>query len=78
MTIYAFYNQKGGAGKTAAAVNICYLSTAEGLRTLFWDINPQGAESFYFQADAAVRNGAKKFLSCELDLLSAVQPAWFN
>ena len=77
MTIYAFYNQKGGVGKTAATVNISYLSALEGWRTLLWDLDPQGAAGFYFQIDS-VKNGAKKLLSSELDLPSAVQSSGYE
>jgi len=41
--IYATYNIKGGVGKTAAAVNLAYLSAADGCRTLLRDLDPQGA-----------------------------------
>ena len=78
MTIYAFYNQKGGVGKTAATVNIAYLSALEGWRTLLWDLDPQGAAGFYFQIDSPVKNGAKKILSSELDLASAVQSSGYE
>ena len=78
MTVYAFYNQKGGVGKTAAAVNLSFLSAAEGWRTLLWDLDPQSAASFYFQVEAAVKNGAKKLLSNELDLSAVVQPSGYE
>lgn len=78
MTIYAFYNQKGGVGKTAATVNFAYLAALEGWRTLLWDLDPQGAAGFYFQTDAPVKNGAKKLLSSELDLPAALQPSGYE
>lgn len=78
MTIYSFYNQKGGVGKTAATVNFAYLAAEEGWRTLLWDLDPQGAAGFYFQIDAAIKNGAKKLLSNELDLGSAIQPSGYE
>ncbi len=34
MKVYATYNIKGGVGKTAAAVNLAYLSARAGFRTL--------------------------------------------
>ena len=50
MKTLAVYNLKGGVGKTAAAVNLAYLASASGLRTLLWDLDPQGAASWYLQA----------------------------
>lgn len=47
MRIIAFHNLKGGVGKTAAAVNIAYLASVSGIPTLLWDLDPQGAASWY-------------------------------
>ncbi|MDX1754656.1 MAG: AAA family ATPase [Marinobacter sp.] len=47
MRIVAFHNIKGGVGKTAAAVNIAYLASESGIPTLLWDLDPQGAASWY-------------------------------
>ena len=52
MKTLAVYNLKGGVGKTAAAVNLAYLASQSGLRTLLWDLDPQGAASWYLQANA--------------------------
>ncbi len=59
MKIIASYNIKGGVGKTATAVNLAYLAAAQGLRTLVWDLDPQGAASFYFRIKPRVKKGAR-------------------
>jgi len=46
-------------GKTAAAVNLSYLSARQGWRTLLWDLNPQAAASFYFRVKPHIKKGAK-------------------
>ena len=49
MRIVACYANKGGTGKTAAAVNLAYAFAASGQRTLLCDLDPQGASGFYFR-----------------------------
>ena len=62
MKILATYNIKGGVGKTAAAVNLAYLAAREGFRTLLWDLDPQGAASFYFRIKPKVKGGVRGLL----------------
>ena len=59
MKVLASYNIKGGVGKTAAAVNLSYLAAQQGWRTLVWDLDPQGAASFYFRVKSKVKDGVK-------------------
>jgi chromosome partitioning protein len=68
MRILGAYNIKGGVGKTATAVNLAYLAAADGLRTLVWDLDPQGAASFYFRIKPKVKGGSKKMLRGKMDL----------
>lgn len=62
MKIIACYNIKGGVGKTAAAVNLAYLSARDGRATLVWDLDPQAAASFYFRVKPKVKGGGMQLL----------------
>ncbi len=62
MQTVAVYNLKGGVGKTATAVNLAHLASREGRRILLWDLDPQGAASFYLRVKAKVKGGGKKLL----------------
>lgn len=73
MTVLAFYNQKGGVGKTAATVNLSYIAAREGYKTLLWDLDPQGAAGFYFQVNPTRKNEARRLLSNELNIADAIQ-----
>ncbi|MEP6464927.1 MAG: ParA family protein [Parafilimonas sp.] len=78
MTVFALYNLKGGVGKTAAAINLAYISAADGYKTLVWDLDPQGSSSFYLHAKASNKNESKKIFEGELDLKDAVQDSMFE
>lgn len=58
MRTIAFYSPKGGVGKTASAVNVAYLASASNYATLLWDLDPQGAASFYLSGTTP--NSGKK------------------
>ena len=62
MKVVATYNIKGGVGKTSAAVNLAALAAGDGLRTLLWDLDPQGAASFLFRVRPKVRGGGRKLV----------------
>ena len=64
MIIYGIYNIKGGVGKTAASVNLSYLSSLEGKKTLLWDLDPQGSSSFYYHKEQGSDASLKKDIIC--------------
>ena len=78
MVTIALYNLKGGVGKTAATINLAYLSAKQGYKTLIWDLDPQGSSSFYLGATANIKNEAKKILTGEMDLATAIQPSAYE
>jgi chromosome partitioning protein len=60
--VLATYNIKGGVGKTSAAVNLAALGARDGLRTLLWDLDPQGAASYLFRVRPKVKGGGRKLV----------------
>lgn len=68
MKIIALYNIKGGVGKTASAVNLAWLSAQDGYRTLLWDLDPQGAATFYYRIKPRIKGGAEKLLKKKSEL----------
>jgi cellulose biosynthesis protein BcsQ len=75
--ILATYNIKGGVGKTAAAVNLAWLAARDGYRTLVWDLDPQGAASYYFRVRPKVKGGSKGLLKGRRELDEAVRGSDF-
>lgn len=73
MTVVACYSLKGGVGKTAAAVNLGFLSARDGARTLVWDLDPQGSASFYFRVKPKIRGGFDRMIKRKQDPLRAIR-----
>ncbi len=61
MKIVACYSNKGGVGKTAAAVNLAYAAALSGQRVLLCDLDPQGAAGFYFRVKPAEKLKGERF-----------------
>ncbi len=62
MTTLALYSNKGGVGKTAAAVNLSYLAAQTGAKTLLCDLDPQSSATYYFRVKPKLKSGAKGFI----------------
>jgi chromosome partitioning protein len=78
MITIALYNIKGGVGKTAGCVNFAYLAAQEGARVLVWDLDPQGAATFYFKEEAKLKGGIKKILDQSKSPTDHVVPTPYN
>ncbi|MHC4940342.1 MAG: ParA family protein [Planctomycetota bacterium] len=63
MNVLACYHLKGGVGKTTAAVNLGHVFAERGARTLVWDLDPQGASTFFFRVKPKVKGGIRSLLS---------------
>ena len=73
MSVIATFNLKGGVGKTAAAVNLAYIAASGGQRTLLWDLDAQGAASFYLRARPRIEGGAAALLADKHGLGRAIR-----
>jgi len=73
MIIFGIYNIKGGVGKTAASVNLSYLSSLEGKKTLLWDLDPQGSSSFYYHKEQGSDASLKKIISGKVELNDIIE-----
>jgi cellulose biosynthesis protein BcsQ len=76
--VLAILNVKGGVGKTVTAVNLGFLASGSGLRTLIWDLDPQGAATFYLRVKPKVRGGGKKLVRGKLDVESLIKGSDFE
>jgi len=69
----AIYNIKGGVGKTATAVNLSFLASLDGANTLLWDLDPQGAASYYCRIKPKIKGGGKKLVAGKIDIEEVVK-----
>lgn len=68
MAIIASYNIKGGVGKTSTAVNLAFIAAQNNYKTLVWDLDPQGASSYYFRVKPKVKGGSKALIAGDREL----------
>jgi cellulose biosynthesis protein BcsQ len=73
MKVLSLYNIKGGVGKTSTAVNLGHLAAQDGLRTLLWDLDPQGAATYLFRVRPKVKGGAGALVAGRRTLDDAVK-----
>lgn len=72
MFVTSLYNLKGGVGKTASCVNFAFMAAKDGYKTLLWDLDPQGAASFYFNAQPKEKISAKKIIAHTVSIEEAI------
>jgi chromosome partitioning protein len=72
MKTLATYSIKGGVGKTTSAVNLAYEAACSGVRVLLWDLDPQGAATFFFRVKPFVDGGAKRLIGAKGSLVANV------
>ena len=74
MKTLALYNLKGGVGKTVSAVNLASLAAAQGLRTLLWDLDPQGSAAWYLGFDSEDIGGMKRLARGKTPIGELIRP----
>ncbi len=78
MKIVALYSIKGGVGKTSSAVNLAFIAASQGYRTLVWDLDPQGASSYYFRIKPKVKGGSKDLIAGKRELDGLIKGTDFD
>lgn len=73
MKVLATYSIKGGVGKTTAAVNLAAEAARGGARVLLWDLDPQGAATFFVRVKARLKGGAERLVSKHGELAEHVR-----
>ncbi len=73
MKVLATYSIKGGVGKTTSAVNLAREAAISGSRVLVWDLDPQGAATFFFRIRPKVKGGTERLVSSKGDLAEHVR-----
>jgi len=73
MTTLALYSNKGGVGKTAAAVNLSYLAAQTGAKTLIFDLDPQASATYYYRVKPKLKSGTKGFVKGGKKLLKSIK-----
>ncbi|MEP7113846.1 MAG: AAA family ATPase [Ilumatobacteraceae bacterium] len=63
MKVLATYSIKGGVGKTTTAVNLAHEAAVAGSRVLLWDLDPQGAATFFVRVKPSVKGGVERLVS---------------
>lgn len=78
MKIVALYSIKGGVGKTSSAVNLAFVAARAGYRTLVWDLDPQGASSYYFRIQPKIKGGSKDLIAGKRPLDGLIKSTDFD
>jgi chromosome partitioning protein len=68
MKTLAVSSIKGGVGKTTAAVNVAYLASQAGWRTVLWDLDPQGGATWLLHGEPDDRASVRRLVSGKVEL----------
>ncbi len=73
MNVLATYSIKGGVGKTTSAVNLAHEAASSGARVLVWDLDPQGAATFFFRVKPRLKGGTERLVGGKGELAPHVR-----
>lgn len=65
-------------GKTSSCVNLAYESAVHDDVSLIWDLDPQGASSFYVNQKAKIKGGLDRFFAKKNALESSIKHTDFD
>jgi cellulose biosynthesis protein BcsQ len=78
MRVIGIYSLKGGVGKTSTAVNLAYVASRSGQRTLLWDLDPQAAATYLFRVRPKVKGGGQGLIHGTRTAAEAVKGTDFD
>ncbi len=79
MAVIAFYNSKGGVGKTVLSVNLAWQAAQNGHRVLLWEIDSQGDSSWLVRCDGPNQScAATEFLISSRNVKRQIQSSRFD
>lgn len=78
MKLLGVYSIKGGVGKTTTAVNLAYSSARQLQRTLLWDLDPQGASTYYLRVKPKVKGGISRLFGRRRRLERSIKATDFD
>lgn len=67
------YSNKGGAGKSTSAVHLAWTSALSGVPTLLWDLDAQGAASYFLRHEGGTEVSARKLMTGKKDWAGEVR-----
>ena len=73
MIVLALYSNKGGVGKTTAAVDLSYLAARDGVSTLLVDLDAQGSATYYFRVQPKLKRKARGLSTANKAVSASVQ-----
>lgn len=73
MKTIAIYSNKGGVGKTAGTVNLSYLASQNGYKTLVCDFDSQSSATYYFRVKPKLKTGVKQLIKAKKSILDSIK-----